>query len=186
MVGVLVGALAFWLGSFVLAEDEPAENLNAVATTSTSVAPDPTVPAPDPATTLDENGGAEEAAARAADRAAQSNLRNAFTAARTISTDYEGRFEKNAAGDPIDGEALQAENPDPNFTYGPSGSAAEDVVSVRVESVDGPNSHIWLITQSSAGGFHCIGGTTDGEVSRTKGESEAAAQATCNGGANEW
>lgn len=135
---------------------------------------------------LQQSGDDETAPTGAADRAAQSTLRNAFTAARTISTDYQGKFQKNAAGDPIDGPALQAENPDSDLTYGPPGSAGVDIVSVMVSSLDGPNSHIWLITQSSAGTFHCLGGTSVGQVSRSTGESEQAAKATCVDGAQEW
>jgi len=143
---------------------------------------------PDESTLPDSPAAGEDddASTSEADRAAQSLLRNAFTAARTISTDYQGRFQKNAAGDPIDGAALQAENPDWDLAYGPPGNAGVDVVSVAVSSVDGPNSHIWLIAQSSGGTFYCLGGTWTGEVSRSTGESEEAAKATCVGGAQEW
>lgn len=120
------------------------------------------------------------------DGGAQSDLRNAFTAVRTIATDYQGRFQKNPAGDPIDGPALQAENPNSGLAYGPSGSAGVGTMSVTVSSLDGPNSHIWIVAQSSAGTFFCLGGTWTGELSASMGESEEAARATCVGGAREW
>lgn len=144
--------------------------------------PDGSTPPDSPAGSGEDDG----ASAREGDRAAQSDLRNAFTAARTISTDYQGRFQKNPAGDPIDAAALQAENPNWDLAYGPPGSAGVDMVSVTVSSLDGANSHIWLVAQSSGGTFYCLGGTWTGEVSRSRGESEEAAKATCVGGAQEW
>lgn len=161
--------------------DESIDGGSSEGSTPTSSTPDATIP-DSPAA----SGEDEDASARAADRAAQSILRDAFTAARTISTDYQGRFQKNAAGDPIDGAALQAENPNSDWAYGPPGSAGVDMVSVTVSSLDGPNSHIWLIAQSSAGTFYCLGGTSVGQVSRSTGKSEEAAKATCVDGAQEW
>lgn len=139
--------------------------------------------------TLPDRPGEEDeddASTSEGDRAAQSDLRNAFTTARVISTDYQGRFQKNPAGDPIDAAAMQEEDPNSDLAYGAPGSAGVDLVSVAVGSLDGANSHIWLVTQSSAGTFYCLGGTWTGEVSRSMGESEEAAKATCVGGAREW
>ena len=198
LLGMLVGALVFWAATVLVGEQDSDEVATAVTSTTSSSITTPSEPAvtvPEAPATSDvpaapndrgDSGPGDDESASSADRAAQSDLRNVFTAARTISTDYQGRFQKNDAGDPIDGAALEAENPDSGVTYGPPGRADVDVVSVTVSSVDGPNSHIWLITQSSAGEFYCLGGTSDGEVSRSTGASEAAAKATCEGGVNEW
>ena len=191
VIGALLGAVLYWGADRLLMEEEdPATGVATSTTSSTTTGitiTTSTVPEV-PTETQETQPPAEQpddaAAARAADRRAQSDLRNAFTAARAISTDYEGRFQKNAAGDPIDPAALEEESA--AVEYAPSGGAAVGVVSVTVESVDGPNSHIWLVTQSAAGPFYCIGGTTDGEVSQSTGPSEQAAKASCHGGADAW
>ena len=194
VIGALLGAVLYWGADQLLMDDDaPATNVDTATTTTTpTTITASTLPATAPTTQAQptrtqptaapSNDGA--AAATEADRRAQSDLRNAFTAARSIATDYEGRFQKNDAGDPIDPAALEAENP--SLNYAPSGGAAVGVVSVAVESADGPNSHIWLITRSSTGRFYCVGGTSTGEVSRTTGTSEPAAKASCHSGANAW
>ena len=190
VIGALLGAVLYWGADQLLTEEQdPATELSTPTTTPTTIST--TVPtAPPPTDGQETQPPAQQSddgtMAPAGDRKAQSDLRNAFTGAKTIATDYEGRFQKNDAGDPIDAAALEQENPQPDLDYAPEGGAAVGVVSVSVESVDGPNSHIWLVTRSSAGLFFCIGGTSDGEVSRTTGDSEPAAKASCHGGANEW
>lgn len=185
-IGTLLGAVLYWgADQLLLDEQDPATEVVAPTTTTTSstvpAAPAPTAaPATEPPAEQPDDGGA----ARDADRKAQSDLRNAITAAKSIATDYEGRFQKNAAGEPIDPAALKQENP--ALEYAPGGSAAVGVVSVTVESADGPNSHIWLITKSSTGLFYCVGGTVDGEISRTTGDSEQGAKAICHSGAAAW
>ena len=114
-----------------------------------------------------------------ADREAKSDLRNAFTAAKVIATDHEGRFEKDDAGNPIDAAALSQENA--SEQYGPSGSASIDVVSVLVRDVSGRNSDIWLVKASSPRRFFCIHGNSMGEVSFGLADSEPGAVAACGG-----
>lgn len=146
--------------------------------TATSAVPQTSSPESDPAAPA----GSMEESSEQADKAAKSELRNAFTAAKVIATDHEGRFEKDAAGTPIDAAALEHENS--SEQYGPSGSASADVVSVLVRDVSGRNSDIWLVTASTAGRFFCIHGATDGTVTFGVADSEANAVAAC--GESSW
>lgn len=112
------------------------------------------------------------------DRAVESDLRNAFTAARTISTDFQGRFSKDEADNPIDAESLSAQ--ESSLRFGPSGSASTEVISVLVRDVSGKNSDIWLVETSTSGSFLCIHGDSAGKVTYGAAASEAAAVASCD------
>ena len=161
----LLLALALSLGA--CGDDE----MDLESSTTTSTAAETADSPVDPASPAAEPG------ASPADRAAKSELRNAITAAKTLATDSEGRFEKPGTGEPIDAAALAAENP--SGQYGPSGSASADVVSVLVRDVSGPNSDIWLVTASTAGTFFCIHGDTAGSITFGHAGSEAEAVVAC-------
>ena len=120
-------------------------------------------------------------AAVAADRAAKSELRNAITSAKTIATDFDGRYQQDEAGTPIDAARFGMEAPD--LKFGPAGSATADVVSVLVRDESGRNSDIWLVTASTAGSYFCIHGTA-GAVTHGIAASEDEAIAGCD--AESW
>jgi type IV pilus assembly protein PilA len=96
---------------------------------------------------------------RARDRGAQSNLRNAITAAKTIATDQAGQFTG------IDGAAMEiAEG---SLTYVDGVTPAIGVVAVEVDG-SAPDSSIILQTKSDSGAVFAICANSKGEVSYAK------------------
>jgi type IV pilus assembly protein PilA len=94
---------------------------------------------------------------RARDRGAQSDLRNALTAAKTIATDSAGLFE--VAGTEI--AASDMETAEPSLTYDVIANADTDTVGV----LTGANGvSITLAKESASGTFYCISATDDGVV----------------------
>lgn len=130
----------------------------------------------DAAQSLASDEAVEASEARAERRAAMSRLRAALVAAQILAVDHGGQF-SDAPGDPIDEVSLKKQAPDINFV--PSGSAAGDAVSVRVDSPNGPNSDIWLVTATRAGDFYCIHGRGNATTYGT-GKSEDEAVGRCD------
>lgn len=128
----------------------------------------------------EEDSGSEDEGA-SSDRVAQSNLRNALSAAKTIATDYEGRF-LGPSGAALTPEELEAEEGSIDFVE--SGQAGPDTVSVKVtDGDDGPNSRIYLVAQGESA-FFCVQTTSMGDVYFGQGESEDESVATCD--QEEW
>jgi type IV pilus assembly protein PilA len=96
---------------------------------------------------------------RARDRGAQSNLRNAVTAAKTIATDQAGLFMKDATNE-IDSAALLSAEGALSFTDTATG-AAPGVISVVT---DAAGAHISLATESPSGKFFQVVARSDGSV----------------------
>ena len=99
---------------------------------------------------------------RARDRGAQSDLRNALTAAKTIATDSAGFF-KTAGVDltPADMSAVE-----PALTFGDIAAATTSTVGVLVE-VGGAS--ILLAKESASGTYFGIASTSEGVVSYCRG-----------------
>lgn len=115
---------------------------------------------------------------RARDRAAQSDLRNAYTAARTISTDYEGFFKTSSAActaaNAVDASALEAEEGSLSFVDTLAAAVATDsTTDVGVET-SGDCTEIGLARQSASGTLFALKANQDGDVTYCK---EAIAEA---------
>src|SRR4051812_33345328 len=96
---------------------------------------------------------------RARDRAAQSDLRNAMTAAKTIATDHEGNF-LNAAGTAI----TSADMPDgePAITFDDSATTSSPRVMLITTHTGGD--YITFVQLSASGTYYGISVTKDGAV----------------------
>ena len=97
---------------------------------------------------------------RAQDRAAQSDLRNALTAAKVFYTDTE---DYNAT-------AAQLEAIEPSLTWGAIAAADSDTVGFVVEHVvaaDADNNRFTAAKQSASGTWFCISDTAMGATSGT-------------------
>lgn len=70
---------------------------------------------------------------RARDRAAQSDLRNALTAAKTVAVDYEGIFTKDGTA-AIDASAMETAEPALNFGISPDDATAVSFITVAVSN----------------------------------------------------
>lgn len=105
---------------------------------------------------------------RAKDRAAQSNLRNALTAAKTIATDDAGEF------DTVTVAALQ--DVEGSLTFQATASDDPNEVTVVGGGVSSPASanFIQLYAQSDSGEFFGIAASKDGEVKYCRGDAAAA------------
>ena len=108
---------------------------------------------------------------RARDRAAQSDLRNAFTAAKSIATDFEGSF-KTASGACADDGTLfadQLEEENASLSYGVGTGAQEDTVFVLVEDQASPAidcGTILLQRLSTSGNNYCLAADQQGNTFR--------------------
>jgi type IV pilus assembly protein PilA len=119
---------------------------------------------------------------RAQDRAAQSDLRNALTAAKVFYTDTED----------YDATAVELEAIEPSLTWGAIAAADADTVGFLVEDVvalDNDNNIFTAAKQSASGTWFCISDTSIGAASGTYYQSGAALAnvdtgAECNG--SEW
>ena len=112
---------------------------------------------------------------RARDRAAQSDLRNALTAAKTIATDHGGFFLNEAdlaltAADMPDGE--------PSITFDDTTTTASPRVMYLATGTDGE--YITFVQESASDVFFGISVTKDGAVTYCSGE----AQTDCDDGAD--
>lgn len=103
---------------------------------------------------------------RARDRAAQSDLRNAFTAAKSIATDFEGFWKVEdtcggaSASDDL-AEALESENASLEYVAGTT--ASETSVSVDVDSTC---EELLLQRASTSGKNYCLAADQDGNTFR--------------------
>lgn len=115
---------------------------------------------------------------RARDRGAQSDLRNALTAARTIATDYEGFFKKASgactASTDVDASALKAEEAALDFidTLEAADTSA-DITDVGVETSSDCTT-IGLARQSASGTLFALKASQTGTVTYCK-DTEAKA-----------
>ncbi len=109
---------------------------------------------------------------RARDRGAQSSLRNALSAAKTIATDNDGFF-VTAANTPIDAAAMEAAEPSLNY----AAAGAKKVIGVKVTPATG--AVITLTTQSASGKFFGIQSDSSGVVTYCKGANADFALGAC-------
>lgn len=72
---------------------------------------------------------------RARDRGAQSDLRNALTAAKTVATDHEGAFSQDLAGTAIDAALMEAT--EPSLTFSDTAADVETLPTIIVAVSDG-------------------------------------------------
>jgi type IV pilus assembly protein PilA len=112
---------------------------------------------------------------RAKDRSAQSNLRNALTAAKTLATDKEGQFQ-NSAGTVITNADMFATEPSLSFNT----TAAVGVISTTTNAT-GPGDDITFLTKSGSGTFFCIKALNTGTV--TYGSSTTS---SCTAASTKW
>jgi type IV pilus assembly protein PilA len=111
---------------------------------------------------------------RARDRSAQSDLRNAVTAARTVSTDHAGLF-LNEAGNPI----AQGDMPDVEPAINFSDTTADtDLMLINTEPT---GVRVTFVKQSASDTFFGVSVTKDGKVTYCKG----TAQTDCDDGATD-
>jgi type IV pilus assembly protein PilA len=100
---------------------------------------------------------------RARDRGAQSDLRNALTAAKTIATDSAGLFQ--VAGVNVAAADLAAV--EPSLTFDVVGSASTTTIGVLTE---GTGDSILLVKESASGTVFGIASTADGVVTYCRGD----------------
>ncbi len=115
---------------------------------------------------------------RARDRSAQSNLRNALSAAKTIATDRDGFFLKDATN-VIDEGAMSTAEPSLTFTDGVMTTVGP------IDVVTGANgASITMYNKSGSGSFFCISSTSNGVVTNKKGAAatDVDTAAECTGG----
>ena len=118
---------------------------------------------------------------RARDRAAQSDLRNAFTAAKSIATDFEGRWQTVSDCATDDGTlfAAQLEEENASLSYAQGTASTEDGVAVLVS--DDCN-ELLLQRESTSGKNYCLASNQDGDTFRDVADPAAdfAAFANCS------
>ena len=115
---------------------------------------------------------------RARDRGAQSDLRNALTASKTLATDSAGLFQ--VAG--VNIVAADMATAEPSLNYDVVANASTSVVGVLTE---GTGASITLVKKSASGTFFCISATSNGVVTYNKNATLANIDtaAECNGAA---
>jgi len=111
---------------------------------------------------------------RARDRSAQSDLRNAATAAKTLSTDHGGLF-LNSDGDPIG----QGDMPDVEPAIVFDDTTASTTAMLINPAADG--SRVTFVKESASGTFFGITMDSDGAVAYCRG----ADQDACDDGADD-
>ena len=102
---------------------------------------------------------------RARDRAAQSDLRNAFTAAKSIATDYEGTF-KTTSGACSDTGALFAaalESENSSLTYAAGATSSETAIGVLLAD---SCKTLLLQRKSTSGKNYCFKALQNGQTFR--------------------
>ena len=113
---------------------------------------------------------------RARDRGAQSDLRNALTAAKTVATDHSGYFLKD---DTTNLDAATMNATEPSLTFVVIGSASQSDIGVVVADTAGPpvvkGTSVTFEKQSASGTWFGIGSDSQGKVRYCKG-----AQGDCN------
>ncbi|HUR48445.1 MAG TPA: prepilin-type N-terminal cleavage/methylation domain-containing protein [Acidimicrobiales bacterium] len=107
---------------------------------------------------------------RARDRSAQAGLRNAFTAAKSIATDFEGAWRTGPRTAPVCtsaafATALESENA--SLTYVAGTAALETGISVEVASSSGAACDQLLLQRQSTSGKHfCLAADKSGNTFR--------------------
>ena len=112
---------------------------------------------------------------RARDRGAQSDLRNALTAAKTLSTDSAGVFQVSGA----DITASDMEAAEPSLTYDVIGSASKTVVGVLVENT---GANITMLKQTASNTWFGISADSSGNVEYCRGSAATACDASADAG----
>ena len=112
---------------------------------------------------------------RARDRGAQSDLRNALTASKTLATDNAGKFFGPDGTTPIN--ATHMEEAEPSLEYAAMAGVTTSIVGVST-AADG--SQITLVKESASGTFFGISSNSSGEVTYCKSTVDVAA---CDDGA---
>ena len=110
---------------------------------------------------------------RAKDRAAQSDLRNALTAAKTIATDQEGYFRTTTAAAITPADMLAAES---SLTFAAGAGTVDDVGVTVVADAGGAVGQAVLLmkrSKSSDGYFWAIVAQRDGTVKYCKADAAA-------------
>ena len=102
---------------------------------------------------------------RARDRAAQSDLRNGLTAAKTIATDHEGNF-LNASGTKLTAVDMPEGEPAIHFDDSTTSASAPRVMYIN-GATNGSN--ITFVQASASGSYFGISVTKDGAVTYCKG-----------------
>ena len=115
---------------------------------------------------------------RARDRGAQSNLRNAITAAKTLATDQAGYFINSAGAALTEGDLATAE---PSLSF--SGTSAVGTIDVIPDTVAPQGENTVFVTQSASNTFFCIAATSQGVVTYKSAATAAAVDtlAECDG-----
>ena len=116
---------------------------------------------------------------RARDRGAQSDLRNAITAAKTLATDSAGLFQ--VAGANITESDMNGV--EPSLTFVDMTGANTTDVGVLTE---GTGASITLVKQSASGTYFGISSTSDGEVSYCRGDTLGACDAAADNTLTAW
>lgn len=109
---------------------------------------------------------------RAQDRGAQSNLRNALTAAKTIATDNSGTFMNGAAAI----TDVDMDNTEKSLDFVADAAFADTVGPIAVEA-EAAGGSIILYNKSASGDYFCIAAKSDGTVGYGKPATAAAAAA---------
>lgn len=126
---------------------------------------------------------------RARDRAAQSDLRNALTAAKSIGSDFEGNWQTtatctDATASATFAAALETENA--SLDYAPGTTPSETVVAVDVSddpATPGGCEQLLLQRTSTSGKHYCLASHQNGRTFRevdADGTATAFTYATCN------
>lgn len=124
---------------------------------------------------------------RARDRAAQSDLRNAYTAAKSIASDFEGNWQTvdtcvDANASTLFAAALGTENA--SLTYGAGTTTSETVIAVDVSNdaaTPGGCEQILLQRLSTSGKNYCLAGHQNGRTFRDRNDTGGSfTYATCD------
>ncbi len=117
---------------------------------------------------------------RARDRGAQSNLRNALTAAKTMATDQAGLF-IDSGGAALDETDLATAEPSLSFSNGAMTTAGPiDVVT------EAAGANIVLYNRSASNTFFCIAATSTGAVTYGKGTAATSVDTLAECAATKW
>jgi type IV pilus assembly protein PilA len=112
---------------------------------------------------------------RARDRAAQSNLRNGITAAKTIATDSDGFFLNSTTGAIVDATDLDGVEGSLTWVQG-AADGTDATGSVYVASVTATTgAEIVLQAKSGSNAYFCMKATSDGDVTYGKSDTGTAA-----------
>ena len=121
---------------------------------------------------------------RARDRGAQSDLRNALTAAKTVATDYSGYFLKSSTAD-LDAATMSAT--EPSLTFDVMANASSSVIGVAVADTGTTlGTSITLEKASASGTWFGVSATNNGVVTYCKGANAAACDTAAEATLTKW